>query len=440
MNTAARRLGSLALAMAALLAGCATDRTSPPPPPPVAATHAANTGSVTAPTPAAIIGNYVAIAQATFGDALSGARELETAVTAFLQKPSAASLDAARAAWRASRPAYLQTEAFRFGNAAVDEWAPRVNSGPLAEGLIDYVAPSYGKTSDTNEFYTANVIANPVLDIGGMSVDAGNITPQFLAETLQNIGGVDANVATGYHVIEFLLWGQDLHGTSPGAGERPYTDYDLDHCTHGNCDRRRAYLESATRLLVTDLEEMTQSWQNGGRAYEELMAKGVNDGLAAMLTGMGSLAYGELAGQRLRLPLLMHDPAVEQDCYSDNTLWSHFYDARGIQNLWHGAYQRTNGSKVEGPGLEALLRAVAPDVHAEMSARVESTDLAMDALIKQPQPYDMLIAPGNTTGETLINNAVSALMEETRAIEKVIGALGLQNVSIQGSDNLPSDK
>ena len=39
--------------------------------------------------------------------------------------------------------------------------------------------------------------------------------------TLQEAGGIEANVATGYHAIEFLLWGQDLHGTGPGAGKRP---------------------------------------------------------------------------------------------------------------------------------------------------------------------------------------------------------------------------
>ena len=33
---------------------------------------------------------------------------------------------------------------------------------------------------------------------------------QFLENKLHEIGGNEANVATGYHAIEFLLWGQDL--------------------------------------------------------------------------------------------------------------------------------------------------------------------------------------------------------------------------------------
>ena len=82
------------------------------------------------------------------------------------------------------------------------------------------------------------------------------ITPEFLSGTLQEAGDIEANVATGYHAIEFLLWGQDLNGTGPGAGNRPYTDFDTANCTGGNCDRRAAYLAAATDLLVADLEEM----------------------------------------------------------------------------------------------------------------------------------------------------------------------------------------
>ena len=110
--------------------------------------------------------------------------------------------------------------------------------------------------------------------IGGETIDATEITPSFLADTLQEALGVESNVATGYHAIEFLLWGQDLHGTDAGAGERPATDYSLTDCTHGNCDRRAAYLKAATDLLVSDLEEMAGNWQDGGAARERARGEG----------------------------------------------------------------------------------------------------------------------------------------------------------------------
>src|SRR3546814_9527831 len=52
--------------------------------------------------------------------------------------------------------------------------------------------------------------------------------------------------------------------------------------------------------------------------------------LAAMLTGLGSLSYGELAGERIKLGLMLHDPEEEHDCFSDNTHNSHFYNQVGM--------------------------------------------------------------------------------------------------------------
>jgi len=389
--------------------------------------------------PAAIIDTYVAIARASYEDSLIAAQDLQRAVNRLLDSPSENGLQAARAAWLAARVPYQQTEAYRFGNAVVDEWEGRVNAWPLDEGLIDYTATSYGTESDFNYFYSANVIANEILDAGGVVVDAAVITPQLLAEELHQLDGVEANVATGYHAIEFLLWGQDLNGTSSGAGVRPWTDYSLTSCTNGHCDRRRDYLSAAVTLLVNDLEEMVQNWQAGGAAYEDLMSKGVEGGLATMLTGMGSLAYGELAGERIRLGLLLNDPEEEHDCFSDNTHNSHFYDARGIRNVFLGEYRRVSGEDVTGPSLEDLVRQQAPGVHAEMMARLEETEFAMTAMVAEAargNTFDVLIGRDNTQGEAIVTRIVDALMEETRTIEKIINALALTNVSIEGSDSL----
>lgn len=383
---------------------------------------------------------YIDIARASYGDSLEMARELDAAIGELVAAPSEATLQAARDAWRAARVPYQQTEAYRFGNPVVDEWEGRVNAWPLDEGMIDYVAASYGDESDANYFYTANIIANPLVDIGGISVDAASITPELLAETLHEIDGVEANVATGYHALEFLLWGQDLNGTNPGAGSRPYTDYSPANCTNGNCERRAAYLQAASTLLVHDLEEMVQNWEVGGAAVNDLRAKNLEGQLATIVTGMGSLAYGELAGERLRRGLLLHDPEEEHDCFSDNTHWSHYYDALSIRNVWRGEYTRVDGSKIDGPSLEDMVRVIDPALHAEMSARLEATQLAMQVIVEQAEAgntYDVLIASGNLEGETLINAAVAGLMEQTSTLEKIIGALQLQNVGIEGSTSLP---
>jgi putative iron-regulated protein len=386
-----------------------------------------------------IVATYIAIANAGYEDSLITARTLDTTIDSFLANPSEQTLVDTRQAWLDARIPYQQTETYRFGNTVVDEWEGRVNAWPLDEGLIDYTASSYGAESDFNFFYSANVIANEIIDAGGVTVDATVISPQLLAEDLHELDGVEANVATGYHAIEFLLWGQDLHGTNLGAGERPWTDYSLQNCTNGNCDRRGDYLKSASVLLVNDLEEMAQNWQPGGQAYNDLMAKGPQGGLATMLTGMGSLAYGELAGERIRLGMLLNDPEEEHDCFSDNTHNSHYYDALGIRNVYLGEYQRINGEPVSGPSLADLMLQQAPGISAEMFARLEETESAMSAMVEaaeQGKPFDVLIGRDNTEGEVIIDRIVDALMEETRTIEKIINELDLNNVSIEGSTSL----
>jgi putative iron-regulated protein len=231
------------------------------------------TAACAATAPADVVKTYMDIGAAVYGDAAAGAQALDKAVDALLAKPSQQSLDAARTAWKAARIPYLQSEGFRFGNKIVDDWEGGVNSWPLDEGLIDYVDKvSYGEKKDENPLYTANIIAHPSLRIGATVLNAKKIDKSILKQ-LDGAMDVEANVGTGYHAIEFLLWGQDLNGTGPGAGNRPATDYDLKACTGGNCDRRRDYLKAATSLLVDDLVTMANNWKPGGAARAALDAQ-----------------------------------------------------------------------------------------------------------------------------------------------------------------------
>ncbi|WP_394690883.1 imelysin family protein [Hoeflea sp.] len=391
-------------------------------------------------TPEAVIKHYADIAQAKYEDSLTTANALDAAIEAFLASPSDAGLDAVKQAWLAARVPYQQTEVYRFGNAIVDDWEGRVNAWPLDEGLIDYVdAGSYGDESDENTLYTANVIANPSIMINGETVDASEITPELISETLQEAGGIEANVASGYHAIEFLLWGQDLNGNDAGAGNRPYTDFSLENCTNDHCDRRRQYLSAASDLLVADLEEMAANWQEGGAARKDLMGKGVSGGLSTILTGMGSLSYGELAGERMKLGLLLGDPEEEHDCFSDNTHNSHLYDAVGIRNAYLGTYERVDGTKMTGPSLSELVAERAPDIDAELKADLDATIGAMQAMAKRAETteaYDQMIANGNTEGNATVQAAIDGLVTQTRAIERVIAALDLGSIELEGSDSL----
>jgi putative iron-regulated protein len=396
-------------------------------------------GALMAAEPADVLNTYADIAQAKFEDSLMTAQALQAAVDALIANPSAETLEAAKTAWLESRVPYQQTEVYRFGNAIVDDWEGKVNAWPLDEGLIDYVADSYGGPSDENPLSALNVVANPMFEISGQKIDASEITPELLEATLHEADEVEANVATGYHAIEFLLWGQDLYGTEHGAGERPWTDYAMgDDCTGGNCDRRGAYLKAATDLLVSDLEWMTAQWAEGGEARETVTAE-QDAGIQAILTGMGSLSYGEQAGERMRLGLLLNDPEEEHDCFSDNTHNSHFYDGQGIQNVYLGSYTRVDGSVVSGASLSDLVAAKDADLDAEMKAKLDTTMGAlgeMKAAADGGFSYDQMLARGSEKGEALIMGGVNGLTDQTRTIERIVALLNLSPIEFEGSDSL----
>ncbi|WP_176251253.1 imelysin family protein [Sulfitobacter sp. HGT1] len=386
-----------------------------------------------------VLNTYVTIAAANYQDSLITAQRLQAAVNTLLQAPSAENLTAARAAWLAARIPYQQTEVYRFGNPIVDDWEGKVNAWPLDEGLIDYVDASYGGASDENEFAVLNVVASPKFTLSGAEIDATDITPELLSDTLHEADGVESNVATGYHAIEFMLWGQDLNGNDHGAGSRPWTDYAMgDDCTNGNCDRRGAYLKAATDLLVSDLEYMVAQWANDGAARTTLLAD-TDAGLAAMLTGMGSLSYGEQAGERMRLGLMLNDPEEEHDCFSDNTHNSHYFDGMGVQNVYLGEYVRVDGTLVTGPSLSDMVAETDAALDAEMQGKLSTTMMALGRIKTAAETgfsYDQMLGRGNQGGEALIMGGVNGLIDQTRSIERVVKTLGLDQIAFEGSDSL----
>ena len=389
---------------------------------------------------AAVIETYADIAHAKYEDSLKTAEALEKAIDALIAAPTEENLNAARVAWLAARVPYQQTEGYRFGNSIVDDWEGKVNAWPLDEGLIDYVADSYGTESDANPLYVANVIANTSISFGGETVDTSNITKELLADKLHEAADSEANVATGYHAIEFLLWGQDLNGTGPGAGNRPASDYDTANCTNGNCDRRATYLKTAASLLVDDLKEMVANWTPDGAARKALRDAGGNGALGMMFAGLGSLSYGELAGERMKLGLLLHDPEEEHDCFSDNTHNSHYYDEVGMIAIYEGSYKRIDGSVVKGASLSALVAAASPEADKAVKEAMADAEAKLrkvkDTADSGKMAYDQMIGDGNAEGNRMVQDAIDGLIAQTRAVEKAVDALKIGAVAIEGSDSL----
>ena len=384
-----------------------------------------------------ILLNYSNIAEAKYKDALTLAKKMHRSIELFMKDPSESNFNKVKDSWLEARTVYQQTEVFRFGNPIVDDWEGKVNAWPLDEGLIDYVdTTNYYPTE--NDFSNFNVIANKKLKVEGELVDASIINTNLLSSKLHEIGGNEANVAIGYHAIEFLLWGQDLNGTKSGSGNRTYTDFDLNNCTNDNCDRRREYLIAASQLLIEDLQYIHSVWSPKGKARQDLLNDKKN-GLKRILIGMGSLSYGELAGERMKLGLMLHDPEEEHDCFSDNTHNSHYYNVVGINNVFLGKYKNLDGKVVTGPSISSLLGEVDYDLNKKTKKSIKNTLKSMKKIVKSANKgvtYDMLIAEGNEKGNKLIQNAVDSLIKQSKNIELAAVALNINNLEIEGSDSL----
>lgn len=380
--------------------------------------------------------SYTDLAHLTYRDSLRTAQGLQQSIEAFLAAPGPLTLKQAKAAWVTARVPYQQSEAFRFGNPVVDEWEGQLNAWPLDEGFIDYVNDDYqGELGNTGA--TANIIANQTLSLGANQLDLTSITPELLA-SLNELGGTEANVATGYHAIEFLLWGQDLNGSQAGAGNRPYTDYVTgEKCTHDHCERRRQYLLAVTQLLINDLEYMAHQWaddnsENYRAAFLKLPPK---EALTRILYSMGSLALGELAGERMRVALEANSTEDEHDCFSDNTHYAHYYDWQGIKNVYQSEFQTSDGKSFKGDSLADLLAQTDAALAKKMEHQLAQTNTAMYHLVtlaedkKSPMKFDQMIAEGNQQGAAAINNAIAELTLITELIEQAAQVLGISNLN-----------
>ena len=347
-------------------------------------------GSLPAETGEAV-STYSRIVAASYEDSVVAAQELDIALEALVDGPSESTMASARTAWLASREPYLQTEVYRFYDGPIDnpEDGPEglINAWPMDENAIDYVV------GDDN-----TGIVN-----GSETIDAATLTD------LNEAGG-EKNITTGFHAIEFLLWGQDMSATGPG--ERPYTDYVTDGTgTAANQDRRGLYLTVAGDLLITHLESVHTQWESGA-AYRTDFESDTERALERILTGMIVLSGFETGGERLQAALDSGDQEDEHSCFSDNTHRDMIQDVQGVQNVWLGRYVRTDGSVVEGTSLKSVVAARDTALADRLDAQIaDSLSLANAMQV----PFDQEIAPGSDG-----NARVLALVESLRAQEQVL--------------------
>lgn len=354
-------------------------------------------------TYASVATNYAALVHANYSDTLAGAQEMQAAIAAFVAAPSADGLAAARKAWLSARESYGQTEAFRFyGGPIDDDKGPegQINAWPLDEAYVDYVQgkPKAGLVNDAKF----------------------KITKANLAKF--NERGGEENISSGWHAVEFLLWGQDLSETGPG--NRSFEDY-VDGKTP-NADRRRQFLTVATSLLVDDLASVTEAWAPGQKNYRARFEKGGKESVRKIIVGLGSLSRGELAGERMEVALNSQDQEDEHSCFSDNTHRDIVTNATGIQNVWLGQYKKRDGTMLQGPGVRDLVAAKKADLAERTTGQLAASVAAAESI---PAPFDRAIGKG-TAGRPAVEKTIASLVAQSKLLVESASAVGIAKLTL----------
>lgn len=346
-----------------------------------------------------VVRHYADLVLANYQDALSAARQLESAVESFVTHPSETSLQQAREAWIAARVPYLQTEACRFYDGPIEEVEGFINAWPIDENLIDYVADNP----------TAGMINDPV--------KYPHLTGQLLTDLNEKQG--ERSITTGFHAIEFLLWGQDQRADGPG--ERSWKDY----AGATNATRRATYLRTTTQLLVTHLQQVTAAWAPGQATNyrAQFLALDADVALGRILKGLGSLSGPELSGERLTVAYQTKEQEDEHSCFSDTTHLDLQYDALGIENIYFGRYVRVDGSNITGPSLHDLLTKEDAALAASLAAQIREGVRAARAI---PVPFDRAVLGSDAApGRQAVRQAIKAFQSQADTIAKVAAAIGV---------------
>ncbi len=379
-----------------------------------------------------IIKNYAEMAYLNYSDALEGAHKLNASVKALVNvsatgdlAASQVAMDFAKKTWTGpARMPYGQTEIFRFYNGPID-FEPvndgttsylesinfegvegLLNAWPLDEAYIDYVegAPTAGLINDPTIALSKDVIVS-----------------------MNELNG-EKNISTGYHAVEFLLWGQDRDLSS--AGKRPVTDY----VSAKHAERRREYLGLLSSTIIDHLESVTTQWVPATTNYrKEFLGRDSRETLAFLFTSMISMAGDELKSERIENALLLEDQEEEHSCFSDTTVNDIYTNALGVKNVYYGQYTAYNFEQsIDGAGIDELVEFVNPALNAEVKAAFDevfaginafyATDAAGNVVVGDiALPFDVAI----TSEQAMVQKIVDDLDHLAEVLHKAADELGL---------------
>jgi len=403
----------------------------------------------------ATLSTYASIASINYADTLKDAKALQLAINAFSKKPSEKSLQAAKDAWLLSRESYGTTEIFRLANGPIDAeegWVAEtyggvegeLNSWPLDENMIDYTIDANNKRTSGNIIDTKGMFTPGGEDV--TAVDVTTLTAEVLGAL--NTNGGDANVAAGYHAIEFMLWGQDqdynnmiedsVSNGAMTAGQRPLSDFTTDKFAK----RRLDYLNAVAEKMVDDLAVVSSAWEdkvNGNKGlYRAALlmqltgdqaAKNIDvaSSLKQIFAGVGVFSKSELANERIAVAVLTPSEEDEHSCFSDNTHRDIALNYQGIKNVLLGEYK---GKKMGPAFIDNLSIAEQAEI-VKLMTDIEIRIATINTLATTTMHFDYQIRPEN---EKSVQNIVTLKNQLRRLGDQMVTVSKAYGISLTTND------
>ena len=239
-----------------------------------------------------------------FSESLTQAQQLEQDIAGLLYSPTPDKLASARQTWRQAYDAFLASRLFsHLPIMDPPEWQQKeiglgntlqlLDSWPIEGGYIDYV-----------EGYPFSGIVNDL---------ALSLTEETVLE--QHAFYDSSSASVGFHVLEFLLWGE--------SGQRQASDFVAQENTSAvldvteeeqalglaandieasiqNHQRRRQYLQIVTELLLSHIQRLQRRWEPANGYYATVLQQSEPEQVVtAAFMAAQQLISEDLLNQRL---------------------------------------------------------------------------------------------------------------------------------------------
>ncbi len=375
-------------------------------------------------TAQAFLATYSDIIHANYCDILVLCQDLEASIDSFVGAPDAMKLQECKDKWIAARLIYQQNEITRFYDGPIDDAdGPEglMNAWPMDESHVDYVSDGMG-----------GVLVTGIINNAGMFP---TINKQTLIDNNETPN--EDSISTGWHAIEFLLWGQDdvdPNNDNGAGGMRSHLDY-VDGMAPaglpaGNEARRRDYLVCCIDLLITNITDLKNEWAPNGAYRQQLLGLPVAEALGKVMTGIGSLLVGELRGERIVVGFDSKLQEDEHSCFSDTSHNDHRQDIVGAINVWTGSYTSSDGNNDVNGGTGLMdLAMTAPDPSMATTINTQLTDCLALSSVAAISPWDVAVLgptlPPTTPGREAIQALIDCLAQFNLSYSDLIEAFGV---------------